>query len=303
MLCLLACVSFVACSKRENETGVPYAVYFVDKEETLVDSDNIKIEGGDTDVVLTRLLESLQEEPEEKSYRSAIPSNVKLLGYTLEDKKLTLNFDVTYRDMSVAGEVLSRAAIVRTVCQLNDVKYVAFEIAGEPLATSTGAVVGYMTDDLFVDNQGNEINAMEKANLTLYYATEDGTGLRAYTVECYYNGNISQDKLVMEKLISGPKGGGSDETGFPTISKHTSIISVTTQDGVCYVNLNEDFSLKESNVTSEVAIYSIVNSLTELPDVNKVQISIDGNSDVKFMEAIDLDEPFSRNLDIVNDAK
>lgn len=42
-------------------------------------------------------------------------------------------------------------------------------------------------------------------------------------------------------------------------------------------------------------IYSIVNSLTELPQVKKVIISIDGQEEVAFTSDIDLPKTFERS--------
>ena len=144
---------------------------------------------------------------------------------------------------------------------------------------------------------------MEKADLTLYFADESGNYLQAKTIECIYNSNISLDKLVVERLIAGPEDGDGVENGFATISSDTQIMSVTTQDGVCYVNLNEGFLVRQGNVTPEVAVYSIVNSLTELPGVNRVQLSIEGNSDLNYMEKLSLLQPFEKNMEIIDNAQ
>ena len=55
-----------------------------------------------------------------------------------------------------------------------------------------------------------------------------------------------------------------------------------------------------SNATPEVTLYSLVNSLVELPNVNKVQISINGETNVVFRETYNLSTVFERNLDIQN---
>lgn len=54
-----------------------------------------------------------------------------------------------------------------------------------------------------------------------------------------------------------------------------------------------------NNVTSDVTIYSIANSLVELSNVNKVQISIDGKKDIKFRDKYNLTTIFERNLQLV----
>ena len=53
------------------------------------------------------------------------------------------------------------------------------------------------------------------------------------------------------------------------------------------------------NTNEIVPIYAIVNSLIELPTVNKVQIAINGETTRKYRELVSLDTVFERNLDII----
>ena len=42
------------------------------------------------------------------------------------------------------------------------------------------------------------------------------------------------------------------------------------------MDFSSEFLNKRKSITADVAIYSVVNTLVELPTVNKVQFSIDG---------------------------
>ncbi len=103
------------------------------------------------------------------------------------------------------------------------------------------------------------------------------------------------EKLVVEKLIEGPK----SENVYPTINPETKIVSVTVKDGTCYVNLSSDFLTQPYNVTSEVTLYSITNSLVELPNINKVMISVNGETNISYREKVSLNQAFERNLDLL----
>lgn len=302
LLCLFTCLLF-GCKGAESGNSREYLVFYVDKEETKVSGREVSIEETETDEILQALFRKLQMPPDDAEFRGAIPENVVLESYAYADYQLVLNFSGEYAFMPPAGEVLSRAAIVRTLCQVDGINYVAFNVGGDPLVNVSGVPVGYMSADQFVDNAGDEINAYEKAALTLYFADESGSRLEAHLVERVYNSNISLDKLVVEELIAGPEGGDSEENGYGTISDSTEIISVNTRDGVCYVNLGDGFLTQKGNVSPEVAIYSIVNSLVELPSVNKVQISVGGDTSVIYMETVPLSQVFERNLEIMNNAQ
>ena len=159
-----------------------------------------------------------------------------------------------------------------------------------------------MTADLFIDNAGNEINAYEKTRLLLYFTNEDGERLiGVQTKPVVYSSNISMEKLVVERLIAGPD--AENEELYPVTNPATKVLGVTVKDGTCYVNLDNGFLTQTYNVSAEVQIYSIVNSLVELSNINKVQIAVNGNTDMIFREKISLSNVFDRNLDLVYETR
>ena len=99
------------------------------------------------------------------------------------------------------------------------------------------------------------------------------------------------------RLIAGPD--AENEELYPVINPATKVLGVTVKDGTCYVNLDNGFLTQTYNVSAEVQIYSIVNSLVELSNINKVQIAVNGNTDMIFREKISLSNVFDRNLDLV----
>ena len=52
-----------------------------------------------------------------------------------------------------------------------------------------------------------------------------------------------------------------------------------------------------------MTVYSIVNSLCELSNVNKVQISVKSSTNIIFRDTIDLSQPLERSLDIIETSK
>ena len=76
-------------------------------------------------------------------------------------------------------------------------------------------------------------------------------------------------------------------------------MGVVVKDGVCYVNLSTTFLTQIYNVTPEAVIYSIVNSLCEVSGIDKVQISVDGDTSIFFREKMQLNATYERNLDML----
>ena len=193
-------------------------------------------------------------------------------------------------------EILCRSAVVRTLCQIPDVEYVSFLIGDNPLMDLDKNPVGQMNADSFVENTGDAINEETVTTLTLYFANKSGDKLVKEKVNVTGSSNISVEKLVVESLIRGPVSGDTD---YPTLPPGTKILSISTKDGICYVNLNDGFLEQGYNVTEAVTIYSIVDSLTELSGISKVQILVNGETDLVYKESMRLDTIYERNLDII----
>lgn len=296
-ICVAALCFLAGCGARKAErAGKVYDIYYVNNEETGIFSNQYQSDTESGEELLAELIGQLGVIPSKMEYKAPLAENFKLLGYVWDGEQLTINFDKYYKELDSIKEVLVRAAIVRTLSQVGDVSYISFTIEGEPLMDNGGAAVGTMSADMFIDNAGDEINTYEKVNLRLYFANEDGDRLveeNQRNIE--YSSNISMEKLVVEKLIEGPRSDGD----YPTINPDTKITSVTVNDGICYVNLDENFLVQPYNVTSDVTIYSITNSLVELPNINKVQISINGETALFYKESVSLTNLFERNLDLI----
>lgn len=294
LLSLLLCA---ACGNQtQPENGKIYNIYYVNNEETKNITGEYATQTENTEELLAELIEQLSIVPSKFEYEAPLAGGFGLIGYTLDNGQLTMNFDGYYREMDTVKEVLTRAAIVRTLTQIQGIDYVSFTVQGEMLTDSSGVAVGTMSSDLFIDNAGNEINTYESVNLHLYFANEDGTGLvEEQRRNVVYSSNISLEKLVVEKLVEGPVSEGA----YPTVNPATKIISVTVKDRICYVNFDETFLTQSYNTSAEVTIYSITNSLVELSNVNKVQITINGETNLSYREKFSLNEVFERNLDLL----
>lgn len=291
------CILLISGCGKSSETAEAQTVdvYYLNKEETRISSEPYLVQAEDTDQQIGELLQVMAQAPDDAENKAVISGSVAVLDAVREEGQVILTMDESYRSLDPAAEVLTRAALVRTLTQLDGIDYVSMKVREEPITDLSGNPIGIMEASMFIDNAGDEINTYERARLTLYFTDETGTKLIEATRSVVYNTNISMEKLVVEELIKGPN---SNEI-YPTINPETKINSVTVKDGICYVNLNESFLTQMTNVTSEVTVYSITNSLVELPNVNKVQISINGDTEGTYRESIPFSTIFERNLELI----
>lgn len=291
------------CSKKkEEEVKTPYFFYYANKEETELVKVPFDPVATTTEGLVLEFIEQLKKEPQEGNLVRIQPDNVIVLEPKIQEKQLTLNFNEEYKQMDPVTEVLFRAGVVELFLQLPELEYVTFEVNGEPLREDLSdphsEEVGRMTKEKFINNTSDNPNSYKHAVLSLYFANAEGNKLVKQEVPVTYFGNIPLEKEVLEQLIKGPK----DNQGYATLSKDVKVLNVSVKEDICYVNLDKSFLDATVDVSEEVPIYSIVNSISDMLNVNKVQISIDGNTDVTYRDKIHFDTYFERNLDIVEES-
>ena len=304
VFCFITALLFIlsGCGRNaqeETESGQAFEVYYLNREETTLSSETVYLDEELTqDEQISALLTALQTAPEDVSLKASAGTSFQINGYKVDEGQLNIDVDESYRKLPATTEVLVRASLVRTFVQAEGINHILMTVAGESLTDTSGTAVGPMTADTFIDNAGDAINPNEMVTLTLYFANETGDRLVETTRTLEYNSNISVERLVVDCLVNGP----DTDQAFPTINPNTKVLGVTSRDGICYVNLDETFLTQVYTVTPEVVIYSITNSLVELTSVNKVQISINGQTDVVFRETFNLANLYERNLDLIGDS-
>lgn len=298
LLTLVLLSGMTGCAREEKEDS-GLLLYYLNEDLSSLNTLSYLMEDGKSKADL-----SPQEMADDMLEQLATPSgdvrsiapiqNFTVTGTTLQNGTLTVFLSSDYEELETVREILTRAALVNTLCQIDGVDSVSFLCGDHPLTNEDGSVVTAMNSDMFIFNSGKEIMNYEKVRLHLYFANEDGDQLVDTYRNVVYNSNISMERLVVEQVLKGP----NSDVVFPTLNPASKVLSVTTRDGVCYVNLDQTFLTEPYGVTSQVAIYSLVNSLTELSSVSAVQITIEGKTGKAFMDS-SLSSAFERNLSVV----
>lgn len=274
-----------------------FQIYYLTEDGTGLVGRSYEMESSGTKNQIREIIDQLSEKSKEVDYVNLFPQDVRIEKYQLDDKVLKLYFNKAYEKMDPVEEVLCRGGIVRTFLQLEGVEGVSFYVDNATLTDVNGDIVGVMTQDSFADNPGKNIKNIQETELTLYFASKDGKGLTKEVQKVYYNSNTSVEKLAVERLMKQPETEGAKSA----IPESTHLINVSVLDGVCLVNFDEGFLVQNYDIAEPVVIYSIVDSLTELPSVNTVQISVNGETNMTYREDYSLSKQYERNLDLVTE--
>lgn len=135
-------------------------------------------------------------------------------------------------------------------------------------------------------------------------------------VNFYFSGLGEEKKLVSEKrtifagnadiavknavqeLLKGP----TQSYHFPLIPAGTKLIGVETYENIVKIDLSQEFleNSLDTRILDEYVIYSIVNTLTEIPEIEGVIFYIEGIR-IKIYGNVDLSVPAIRDKEYINE--
>lgn len=301
LLFIMICVLMVSCGKKEDEASVrTFPIYYLDSEMTELVKEEYQIPKDETNPqVLARELLKKMRTSEDANYKSALGENVEVTNLQCKENKLSLYFSATYNGKNGTEEILSRAAIVQTLCGIEGIDYVEFFVEDQPLMKS-GNAVGLMNDVSFLSDL--EGKGEQTKMLTLYFSDKEGDALIGAQTPVKYNSAAPLAKLMIESLIQGEEtiqNTNKKKEAIPTLPSSTVLNNLTIRDNVCYLDFSDDINNLIPGIRSEVVVYSIVNTLCELPNVNRVQITVEGEQQEKYGEMEGFHLVLERKLDFV----
>lgn len=301
LLCMLVFMLVMAGCNNSNANETikenEYNIYYINRLGTSLKTSKYQATSTEVGDLVNEIINEMNTEPSSADLSCAKPESLKIDKKEINNNTIDFYFNAAYNEMEKNEEILYRAALVKTITQIEEINYVRFFVSEQPLLDSNGKNIGIMMASDYIENIDDAISSVSTTKLKLYFANEDGSKLRPLDVDVYYSSNLSLERVVVEQLIKG-----SGVTGYNrTLPESMRLLSISVKEGVCYVNLDGTFLTQLVNVSDSVPIYSIVNSLTELEGVNSVEISVNGSNKGMFRDIISLSTVFTKNEDIVED--
>lgn len=298
ILCIIVIPCLFLLGSRVGHSDTKQAeVYYLVSPSSILKSVDVDVTETEPLAAAQDLLVKMKEQPKKDGMVSAVPRQVEFLSIQLENQTAYVDVSASYLALRNAQEVICRSALVWTLTSLPDIQYVQISVEGRNLRTDEGVEVGAMNRENVRIDAEISAETTEYAILQLYFtnSTADAFMIEDRVVEV--NANQAREKTILEQLIAGPLESGY----YPTISPDVKIQEVTTtDDGICYVNLSQDFLTKPAadSVSETMVVYSIVNSLCELDNVDKVQFLVDGEKIENMQKSLDYSKPFTAIQDI-----
>jgi len=135
--------------------------------------------------------------------------------------------------------------------------------------------------------------AEELVEVNLYFSDSQAMYLVPEKRKISQTPSLARQAIV--ELIKGPE---SSEL-YPTIPGGTQVNEVYIVDDIVYIDLSEEIFKNHSGGSSGelMTVYSIVNTLTEIPPIKGVQILVEGNEAESLVGHIDISMPLLRDED------
>ncbi len=249
------------------------ALYFYNEQETAIEAENRTIHYTDRPELAERIVGELIKGPESARSRRVIPSDAKLISVSgVEDGEVIVNFSKEFCTGDAKNDILAVYSVVKSLCAVRGVNSVKVVADGADILAEDGSIIGFLTDQDI--NLSTDTYNSEMREVTLYFPSNESGGLGREIRSIRVTDQQPLAQYVINELIKGPQTEGL----YASMSGETKIHSVEIMNGICFVNFTESFIEKNAGSAEQerLTIASIADSLTELENIDRVQLLING---------------------------
>lgn len=270
-------------------------LYFLNEAGTTLVSETREIKYHSTADLYENVVWEIISGPNDTKNRRVIEKGVDLISLTpAEEGNYIVNFSENFLTDDSTRNALAAYAVVKSLCEFPEINKVKVTIDGEDLHSGEGNVIDYLSSDDI--NLPSDTYTSETREISLYFPDKNMDTLYHEKRTVQVTDQQPMEQYIINELIKGP----AEESLCASLSSSTSLLSVNTYGDICFVNFKSDFTDKNSgNEQKErMAIYSIVDSLTELGHIKRVQFLMDGKK-VDSFGNMSIKNPFGRNPGII----
>lgn len=268
-------------------------LYFLNESESTLVSEKRIIKYRKESELNEAVIDALIAGPESGKNKRAINRKAKLKSITSQNpSEIIIDFNYRFLSGDTSRDVLSAYAVVKTLCGIDGIDRVKVTVEKNDVPTAEGKPIGFLADEDI--NLSTDTNTGETREVTLYFVDKATKKLVPEQRSIKVNDQMPLAHYVINELIQGT------QLHENAIDGDTMLIGVNITDYICFVNMQSNFmSLNAGSEEKEkLAVFSIVNSLTELDNIGRVQFLIDGKKVDKF-GTIPFAYPFERDMSII----
>ncbi len=242
-----------------------------------------------TNYVMTMLVQGAKS----SQLSPTLKHDIQLEYYIFNQGNMLLNFNSAYEGLTPYEEAIARSSLVLSLTSFNMVNTVEIVVNEKRLTDDLGKRIGRMEGSDVYTSMYESARVLTRRKYKIYYPVKGQRYLSNEEVLITLHSNKHVEELIVEYLMN--------EVPMPFLPEGTELYDVYVQGTMCYVNFNQKFltNYLPEGVSGAMAIYSIVNSLTELNTISKVQILVEGKIVESFQGTVPIKTPLSKSYSLV----
>lgn len=295
ILALSVVLSLSACSvgkDEENEHKEKLTVYYVNKagyENGGNYIEPVEYNIDERDDLVHKALDYLGTAPAEGDFATSLVKGTRIYSYSLEGGEMEIDLSPAYLLLNELEKSIVKCCLTLTLCGIDEVDTVSIYVDGK--------LVEEKLDARFMIIKDTDTNEYEK-RITLYFPENN-----YYYLQTEYRVlTVGQDKLLAEYVVDELIKSTQTEGITGSMPEGTKLLSVEQKNGICTVDLSREFVDNRPLTASRqrMTVYSIVNSLVNLENIEKVSFLVEGARSEGY-EYIDISGNFTEFEDIIYD--
>ncbi len=281
-----------------TETSLEFNMYFFNSDVSSIVAEKKVVKYEEDKNIIELVIQNMIKGNSNAKNISVFDKDTTLNRTEKDYNGLVVDFSVEFLSDDNTKNVLAVYAVTKTLCQIPGVSKVKVTVEGRELIGPDRKPLGFLSgEDINIEK---DKDSAETRLVTLYFANKESGNLSREVRSIKITDTQPIEQYIVNEIIKGPE----KENHEGVLSADTSIISAQTTDGTCFVNFTSSFAGRNSGDEKKerLAIYSIVNSLTELKTVQNVQFLVEGKKLSEF-GTISISDSFFRNEKIIENNK
>ncbi len=235
---------------------------------------------SDTDALLSAYFSG----PLEDEFTAPFPRDSAVLDWEIADQTLILTMNDSFGALTDVELSIACACICKTLTGLLPISQVQLQLkdtllGGEPYILLSD-------EDIRLYDNGLD---QSRTEFTVYYTDNQRRYLIAEEVSVNLATEDDVISFLVESLMTPPENSGL----YSTLPRRTELLGYTIDNGICTINFSAEFERNSWTgcEAQRLTLLSVVNTLTQLEEVQQVEFSSEGNLLVSY-KLITISEPF-----------
>ncbi len=254
-------------------------IYLLDKNNLLVKT-NILLDTTDKKEQVKLLLDNLKEKDNAKfptGLKPYLPSNIKVLDVTYEDKIVTVNLSKEFLNISSTKEERIIEGISFSILDLEEVEGLQIQIEKESLLyypNSKNKLPKIITKEIGI-NKKYDLNSRNNIDKVVLYYLENIDNHNYYVpVTKYMNNDKEKIEVIVEELSSKYI---YEDNLMSFIHNNLELLDYEKKDNMMILDFNQYLFDKDDKILEEV-LYTLSYSVFENYDVNCILYKVEGKN-------------------------